>query len=96
MASNVAKRNNALFDELKLYFNYAEIVELTGLCAVCSQADLMDNALRIPLESAAEVGALNRSLSVDPEKVRTYLSAVLADWSENFASPGTMGKTSLT
>lgn len=87
MAPNTAKRNDVVFDELKRHFDDAEVVELTGLCAISSYADLFYNALRVPLEAPAEIEALSGAIGIDPERVRTYLQTLLADWPGEFPVP---------
>ena len=80
VACNTAKRDEKVFDELAKHFNDAEVVELTGLCAITSNADLIYNALRVPLESAAEIAALNGEVAIDAVRIKSYLRSVLADW----------------
>lgn len=80
VAHNTAKRDETVFNELARHFNDAQVVELTGLCAICSNADLVYNALRVPLESPAGIAALNREVAIDATRIRTYLQTVLADW----------------
>ena len=87
VACNEAKRNDAVFDELQRHFNAPGVVELTSLCAVCSNADLIHNALRVPLEAAADIEALNSSPRIDPERIKTYIETVLADWPAAFPIP---------
>jgi alkylhydroperoxidase family enzyme len=87
--TNMAKRRDDLFCEMKKYFGDGELVEITGLCAMANHIDLTQNALRVPLESAAEIEALNSEISVDPNRVRTYLEMLYASWPEEFPpAPG--------
>jgi alkylhydroperoxidase family enzyme len=85
VADNSAKRREDLFDELKKHFSVAEIVELTGSCAMANRLDLVHNALRVPLERPAEIEALNRSMRLDPARIRTYFQTLLAHWPQHFA-----------
>lgn len=79
VAANTAKRNDALFDELAEYFTVAEVVELTALCAIAANADLFHNALRVPLEPAAQIRQLNGSVRIDPERLEGYIRKLIAD-----------------
>lgn len=92
VAPNTAKRDDAVFTELKKYFSDAEVVELTALCAFICDADLIYNALRVPVESAAELAKLYSCVAVDPARLKRYLHQVLADWPAVFpqidAGPG--------
>jgi alkylhydroperoxidase family enzyme len=85
IADNSAKRREDVFDELKRHFSVAEIVELTGTCAMANRLDLVHNALHVPLESPDEIVALNRSVRLDPARIRGYLQSLLADWPQQFA-----------
>jgi len=87
VASNTAKRNEAIFDELKEQFTNVEIVELTGLCATCNMATLMYNALRVPPDSPVVVAALNQSAQANPGRIKTYLQTVLEQWPREFPVP---------
>jgi alkylhydroperoxidase family enzyme len=84
VAPNAAKRREDIFEALKQYFSDAEIVELTGLCAVSSQLDLIQNALRVPLEPTHEIARINRSVRLDPQRLKTYLEALLVNWPREF------------
>ncbi len=84
MAPNAAKRREDSFDALKKHFSDAEMVELTGLCALSSQLDLIQNALRVPLESALEIERMNRTVRLEPPQLRVYLGNLLAQWPREF------------
>ena len=80
VAPNTAKRDEAVFNELKKHFNHAEVVEMTAMCAITNNADLIYNALRVPIEPAAELAALYPSVTGDPARLRRYLEQMVADW----------------
>lgn len=85
VVDNSAKRREDIFDELKNHFSVAEIVELTGTCAMANRLDLVHNALRVPLESPDEIEALNRSVRLDPARIKAYFQTVLAHWPQQFS-----------
>ena len=87
VALNTAKRRDDAFAELKLHFDDAEVVELTGTCALCNMLNLVHNALRVPAESAAEIAAFNRSMQIDAARVKAYIGDMLADWPLEFPVP---------
>jgi len=84
VARNTAKRDEAVFKELQRHFKDAEVVEMTALCAVTNNADLIYNALRVPVESAAELDALYPTVVADPNRLKCYLERIVADWPVNF------------
>ena len=87
IAANTAKRRNDVFDRLKQHYNDAEIVELTGLCAMANQLDRIYNALHLPLEDDSDVAALNRTIQLDPAQVKAYLEMLVARWPTEFPVP---------
>jgi len=84
VARNTAKRDDRVFGELKQHFSDAQVVELTALVAIASNADLIYNALRVPLEGPAEIGALNGAVAGDAARINAYLQSVLADWPQQW------------
>jgi len=80
VARNAAKRDERVFEDLKTHFSDAEVVEITALCAIASNADLIYNALRVPLEPAAHLTMLYQSVRADPVKLKAYLEQVVSDW----------------
>lgn len=87
VVANKAKFRDDVFDDLKRHFDDAEAIELTGLCAVSNMVDLIQNALRVPLESDSEIDAMNRELRMDPARLKRYLESLLAEWPERFPTP---------
>jgi AhpD family alkylhydroperoxidase len=87
VARNSAKDHDDAFEALRAHFGDAEIVELTALCAVANKMDRIHNALRLPLEPAAEFEALHRSERVDPARLRDYLAAIASAWPQALPVP---------
>lgn len=82
--TNMAKRRGDLFDGLRRHFDDAGTVEITGLCAMANHIDLTLNALRVPLESDAEIERLNSPLRIDPARVKHYVETLYAGWPDAF------------
>jgi alkylhydroperoxidase family enzyme len=87
VARNTAKRDDKVIAVLKQHLSDAQVVELTALCAVCSNADLIHNALRIPVERGDDVERLNRLVQIDPARLKAYLQSVTAAWPQVFPVP---------
>ena len=83
VARNTAKAHDEAFEELQRHFDDDAIVELTALCTVSTKMDRIHNALRLPLESAAEFAALHRSERIDPGRLRNYLRAIVDAWPQS-------------
>jgi len=87
VARNAAKHRNDVCEQVRENFSDAEIVELTGLCAVSSKVDRIQNALRVPLETAAEIAGLYRTPRMDPERMKHYLQEIIESWPQIFPVP---------
>ena len=85
---NTARARDDVYAEIRKHFSQAEIVELTLMSAFFNMFNRFMDALRIPVEAQAEVDKIKRSLTLDPEKVRTYLQTVLENWPGKFPDPG--------
>ena len=84
---NSARGRDDVFQELRKHFSEAEIVELTLMSAFFNMFNRLMDSLQIPVEVQSEVDKIKRSLNLDPEKVRTYLQTVLANWPARFPEP---------
>jgi len=87
VSKNTAKADDSAFAELRAHFNDAEIVELTGACALANNFDRIHNALRIPVESAPVAAALNQAPSIESMALRQYLTDVVQRWPAVLPSP---------
>lgn len=87
VARNTAKKRNDVYEAVRRHFSDAGIVELTGLCALSNKVDRIENALRVPLEDPAAVAALYRSPRLDPERLKSYLAEIVANWPREFPVP---------
>lgn len=87
VARNTAKKRNDVFQEVRKNFSDAGIVELTGLCAISTKMDRVENALRAPLEDEAAIGALYPSPRLDPARLKDYLAEIVASWPREFPVP---------
>ena len=87
VARNTAKKRNDIYEAVRQDFTDAEIVELTGLCALANKLDRIENALRVPVEQQAAIEALYRSPRLDPARLKSYLAEVVANWPRDFPIP---------
>ena len=87
VARNTAKKQNDVYEEVRRNFSPAEIVELTGLCALANKVDRIENALRVPLEDDAAIEALYPSPRVDPARLKRYLTEIVETWPRKFPVP---------
>ena len=87
VARNTAKKRNDVYAEVRRHFTDAEIVELTGLCALANKTDRIENALRLPFEDAPAIESLYRSPRLAPERLKHYLAEIVANWPREFPVP---------
>jgi len=87
VARNTAKHRDDVYQQIRSSFDDAEIVELTGLCAVANKLDRLQNALRIPLEDHAELDAHYRLPRLDPARLKAYLTEIVRNWPREFPVP---------
>lgn len=87
VARNTAKKRNDVFEEVRQNFSDAEIVELTGLCALSNKVDRIENAFRVPVENPTAIEALYRSPRLDPARLKSYFAEVVATWPSEFPVP---------
>lgn len=81
---NTARDRDDVFEIVRAQFDDAEIVELTLMSGLFNLFNRFMDSLHIDLEPQDEIDKIKRSVNLDPEKVRSYLSAVLADWPAAF------------
>jgi len=87
VACNTAKHRDDAYRKLRAHFDDSQVVELTGLCAISSKVDRIQSALRIPLESEAEIEALYGSPRLDPARLKRYLTEIAENWPRQFPEP---------
>jgi len=87
IATNTAKTDESAFANVRAHFTDAEIVELTGGCALANNFDRLHNALRIPVDSEQVVAALNQRARIESTALQRYLAAVLQCWPAALPSP---------
>ncbi len=87
VARNAAKHRNDVYERVRGNFSDAGIVELTGLCAISSKVDRIQNALRIPIETDVELEAFHRSPCLDPARLKQYLMEIVETWPREFPLP---------
>lgn len=87
VTKNTARDRDDVFEEVARHFNETEIVELTLMSGLFAMFNRLMDSLKIPVEVQEEVDLIQRSLRLDPEKVRTYYQTVLDLWPEQFPEP---------
>ncbi len=85
---NTARDRDDVFEQVRAHFDEAEMVELTLICGMFNMFNRLMDSLKIPLEIQDEVDKIQRSLQLDPEKVRRNLQGMLESWPKDFPQPG--------
>jgi len=84
---NTARERDDVFEQVRAHFNEAEVVELTLMSGMFNMFNRFMDSLKIPLEIQGEIDKIQRSLHLDPDRVRKYLEAVLENWPTDFPKP---------
>ena len=77
---NTARDRDDVFEIVAAQFTQPEIVELTLMSGLFAMFNRLMDSLKIPVEVQGEVDKIQRSLHLDPEKVRAYYQTVVDTW----------------
>ena len=84
---NTARERDDVFQEVKKHFTDTEIVELTMVITYFNMRNKFNDALAIPIEAQEEIDR-NKIREKNPDDLKAYLEALLADWPDEFPEAG--------
>ena len=84
---NTARERDDVFEEVKKHFTDSEIVELTMVITYFNMRNKFNDALGIPIETQEEIDR-NKIRRKNPDDLKAYLEALLADWPDEFPEAG--------
>lgn len=84
---NTARDRDDVYEIVRAQFTDAEVVELTLMSGFFNLFNRLTDSLKVPIELQGEVDKIQRSLHLDPNKVRTYLQTLLDNWPDEFPEP---------
>jgi hypothetical protein len=84
---NTARDRDDVYELVAEQFTEPEIVELTLMSGLFNMFNRFMDSLKIPVEVQHEVDKIQRSLHLDPDKVRTYYETVVETWPSEFPEP---------
>ena len=84
---NTARERDDVFAEVKKHFTDSEIVELTMVITYFNMRNKFNDALAIPIEAQDEIDR-NKIRRKNPDDLKAYLEALLADWPDEFPEAG--------
>lgn len=84
---NTARERDDVFEEVKKHFTDSEIVELTMVITYFNMRNKFNDALGIPIEAQEEIDR-NKIRQKNPDDLKAYLEALLADWPDEFPEAG--------
>jgi len=91
VTKNTARDRDDVFETVRKQFSEEEMVELTLISGMFNMFNRFMDSLAIPLEIQGEVDLIKRSVQLDPEKVKTYLETLTANWPGEFPKPAPDG-----
>lgn len=84
---NTARERDDVFEAVKKHFTDSEIVELTMVITYFNMRNKFNDALGIPIEAQDEIDR-NKIRQKNPDDLKAYLEALLADWPDEFPEAG--------
>jgi len=87
VTKNTARSRDDVYELVREQFSEEEVIELTMMSAFFNLFNRITDSLSVPIEVPDEVDLIKRSVRLEPEKVRTYLEAMVRDWPEEIPEP---------
>lgn len=84
---NTAKEDNGVFERVREEFTEEEVIELTLMSGYFNLFNRITDSLQVPIEEQGEVDKIKRSVNLDPEKLRSYMKAMLDSWPSAIPGP---------
>lgn len=84
---NTARSRDDVFETVRQHFTEAEIVDLTLISSFFNMFNRITDSLKMPVEIQSEVDKIKASVNLDPQKVKSYLETVIAQWPSSFPAP---------
>jgi hypothetical protein len=84
---NTARDRPDVFDEVRKVFSDAEMVELSLMSGKQGFSNRMMDSFQIPIEEQNEVNKIKKSVRANPDKMKAYLEAIVANWPDAFPEP---------
>lgn len=87
VTKNTARDRDDIFEIVKKEYNESEIVELTAISCLFNLVNRFQDSLQVQLEDEDEVNKIKKSVQVDTDKLKSYVSEIIDDWPKEFPEP---------
>ncbi|MDA0239217.1 MAG: hypothetical protein O3A84_04200 [Proteobacteria bacterium] len=87
VTKNTARDHDDIYLKVREHFSEVEIIELTLMSGFFNMFNRLMDSLKVPLEIQGEVDKIQRSLHLDPEKVKNYMATMVEDWPDKIPGP---------
>ena len=87
VTKNTARDRDDIFEIIKKEYNESEIVELTAISCLFNLVNRFQDSLQVQLEDVDEVNKIKKSVQVDTDKLKSYVSEIIDDWPKEFPEP---------
>ena len=84
---NTARSRDDVFEAVAAQFTEPELVELTLMSGFFNMFNRLMDSLRVDIEPQSDVDKIQRSLHLEPAKVKAYVETILATWPDSFPAP---------
>ncbi len=87
VTKNTARERDDIFESVKKEFTEDELIELTMMSCLFNSWNRFMDSLHMPIEEQGEVDKIQRSIYLDPAKVKNYMQEMIDHWPEEFPEP---------
>ncbi len=87
VTKNTARDRDDIFEIVKKEYSESEIVELTAISCLFNLVNRFQDSLKVDIEDEDEVNKIKKSVQVDTDKLKSYVSEIINDWPKEFPEP---------
>ncbi len=84
---NTARERDDIFETVQKEFTQTELIELTMISCLFNSWNRFMDSLHMPVEEQGEVDKIQKSVYLDPAKLKNYMQAMIDNWPDGFPEP---------
>ena len=87
VTKNTARDRDDIFEIVQKEFTETELIEVTLMSCLFNSWNRFMDSLHMPIEEQGEVDKIQKSVALDPNRVKDYLQTMIDHWPETFPEP---------
>ena len=87
VTKNTARERDDIFEIVNKEFTETELIEVTLMSCLFNSWNRFMDSLQVPIEKQGEVDKIQKSVTLDPARVKDYLQTMIDNWPETFPEP---------